>query len=73
MLAHPRTPGLSDQGFTKENMILYDRFNFQELARQISDLTEQDRKDRTEAALALIADRHLWTHRLVRIAETVLR
>jgi hypothetical protein len=72
MLAHPRTPGLEEQGFTKENMILYDRFDFQELARQVSDLTEQDRKDRTEAALALIADRHLWTHRLVHIADTVL-
>lgn len=72
VLAYPRTEGLSEQGFDESNMILYDRFAFTELGERIDALTDAERRDLSDAALTLIGERHLWTHRLLEIERTVL-
>lgn len=72
ILAHPRTVGFAEQGFTDETMLLFDHYDFDTLGDRIDSLTERERKDLTEAGKALIWDRHLWTHRLKEIADEVL-
>jgi hypothetical protein len=71
LLAHPRTAGLAEQGFTDEVMVLFDRFNFNDLGRQIDALTPTRRTELTNNALDLIAERHMWTHRLLDIEAVV--
>jgi hypothetical protein len=72
MLAYPRTEGLAEQGFTEENLLLYDRFGFDGLGERIDSLTEVRRREMTDAALAVVGERHLWTHRLETIRKVVL-
>jgi hypothetical protein len=69
LLAHPRTPGMAEQGFTDDVMVLYDRFDFRGLAKRLDGLDTKTRRDMTGAALALMEERHMWTHRLRMIAE----
>lgn len=71
-LAHPRVEGLKEQGFDESNMVLFDRYDFDGLGRQLDELTEARREELREAGLAVIRERHLWEHRLVAIAEEVL-
>lgn len=71
LLAHPRTPGLRTMGFDEQTMILYDRFDFDGLGRQLDALSPARRREITDNALTLIAERHMWSHRLRQIEETV--
>jgi len=68
-LAHPRTPGMAEQGFTDDVMLTYDRFDFRTLGKRLDDLDPKVRREMTAAALALIEERHMWIHRLRMIAE----
>lgn len=69
LLAHPRTVGMAGQGFTDDVMVLYDRYDFPALGRQLDALSPRRRREMTDAALTLVQERHLWTHRLQMIAE----
>lgn len=69
LLAHPRTPGMAGQGFTDEVMVLFDRFDFRDLGRHLDELSPARRREMADAALTLIEERHMWTHRLRMIAE----
>lgn len=71
VLAHPRTEGLAEQGFTDDTMILYDRYDFTALGARIDSLTSRERANLSEAGLTVIGERHLWTHRLQQIERTV--
>lgn len=69
LLAHPRTPGMAEMGFTDDVMVTYDRFDFRGLGAALDRLTPARRREMTDAALTLIEERHMWTHRLRMIAE----
>lgn len=71
LLAYPNTVGLAEQGFTSEHMLLYDRFNFSNLAAQVDALTDARRREMTDAALTLIEERHTWPVRLREIEGVV--
>lgn len=71
VLAYPRTTGLEEQGFNETNMILYDRFKFQELGDKLDSMSDEDVEAMRLAALKVIGERHLWTHRLGTIMETI--
>lgn len=71
VLAYPHTPGLEEQGFNEENLILYDRFEFGKLGDILDSMTDKERDEMSDAAFALIGERHLWTHRLQEIQRTV--
>jgi hypothetical protein len=71
VLAYPRTLGLEEQGFDDSNMILYDRFDFAPMWERIYSMSEQDLREMSDNALQAIRDKHMWTHRLMQIAETV--
>jgi hypothetical protein len=64
LLTHPRTDGMAGQGFDENVMILFDRHNFRDLGRQIEAVTPRRRRELTDNALTLVAERHMWTHRL---------
>lgn len=68
LLAFPRIPGMSEQGFTDDVLITYARHDYDAIATR---LAQVDRRQMTNAALSLIEDRHMWTHRLLMIARTV--
>ena len=72
LLAHPRTRGFAEQGFTDQTMILFDRGDFTSLGEQIASITPRRRRDMTDAAIAVVAERHLWRHRLVEIERLAL-
>lgn len=72
ILAHPRTSGMEEQGYNDSNMILFDRFEFEDLGERIDAMTEQDRAYMREAALTVTFERHMWRHRLLQIKEEVL-
>ncbi|MFJ4009458.1 glycosyltransferase [Streptomyces sp. NPDC090026] len=71
LLAHPRVPGMAEQGFTSDTLVLYDRGDFPGLGRQLDALTPARRREMTDAAIDLIGERHLWEHRLRDIAREV--
>jgi hypothetical protein len=68
LLAFPRIPGMAEQGFTDDVLITYRRFDFDHIADR---LAQVNHRDMTDAALTLIEERHMWTHRLQMIARTV--
>lgn len=72
VLAYPRTPGLEEHGYNDSNMILFDRFEFEEISERLESMTDNDIADMREAALAVTAERHMWRHRLLQIKEEVL-
>jgi hypothetical protein len=69
LFAYPRTPGLTGQGFTDDTMILYDRFQFGQIAERVRDTSPAQRRQMRENALTVIAERHMWSHRLRQIGE----
>jgi len=71
LLAHPKTPGLREMGFTEDTMVLYDRFDYRSLGKQLDAITNARRAELTSNALDVIRERHMWTHRLLQIEETV--
>jgi hypothetical protein len=71
VLAYPETEGLKEWGFTEENMILFPRYGFDILGEKLDSLSSSERKNKVEAALSVIQERHLWTHRLRQIQRTV--
>lgn len=70
LLCYPHTPGLDGQGFTGEVMIRYTRSDFAGLGKQVDALTDERRRDMTDAAMTLIQERHLMRHRMAQIART---
>jgi hypothetical protein len=72
LLAYPRTEGLAEQGFDESLMLLYDRFAFDDLGDRIDALSDRERAAMTDAALTVVGERHLWTHRLETIRQVVL-
>lgn len=72
ILAYPRTPGLEEQGYNDENMILFDRYEFAELGSRVDSMSAKEMSDMREAALTVTAERHMWRHRLLQIKEEVL-
>lgn len=71
VLAYPETPGLAEWGFDDQNMILYPRYQFNVIREKFDSLTSCGRKDLIEASLTTVQERHLWTHRINQIRETV--
>jgi hypothetical protein len=71
VLAYPRTIGLEEQGFNETNMIMYDRYGFEELGERLDSMSDKEVSDMSEAAIALVGERHLWTHRLLEIQRKV--
>lgn len=71
LLAHPRTRGMTELGFTDDVMLLYDRGDFPGLGDRIDALTAARRREMTDAAITLVGERHLWSHRLLDVAEVV--
>jgi hypothetical protein len=72
LFAYPRTPGLQEQGFTDDVMILYDRGRYAQIGEQLAGMDAAARRRMTDAAVTLVSERHLWRHRLAEIARTVL-
>lgn len=72
ILAHPNTTGLEEQGFDNGNMILFDRFQFGQIADRVESMSDKDLRRMSDAALTVVAERHMWQHRLQQIASTVL-
>src|SRR5690606_36252180 len=60
LLAYPHTPGLDEQGLTAETMLRYERGDFTRLGEQIDSLTDARRREITDNALTVIAERHTW-------------
>lgn len=71
LLAYPNTEGLDEQGLTADTMLRYDRFDFEHLGEQIDALTDARRRELTDAALTVVAERHTWPVRLREIEGTV--
>jgi thioesterase domain-containing protein len=71
VLAYPMTLGLEEQGFNETNMILYDRYGFEELGERLDSMSDKEVSDMSEAAIILVGERHLWTHRLLEIQRKV--
>jgi len=71
VLAYPRTVGMEEWGFNDTNMVLFDRFNFTELSDKLDAMKDRDVAEMRQAALKLIGERHMWTHRLQQIMETI--
>ena len=71
LLAHPRVEGMTELGFTDDVMLLYERGQFPQLGEQIDALTAGRRREMTDAAIALVGERHLWEHRLKDIERVV--
>lgn len=73
VLAHPRVAGLAQQGYNDNNILLFNRFDFETLGERIESLSDKDASAMREAALEVTWERHMWRHRLESIARTVLR
>ncbi|AVP41362.1 glycosyltransferase [Streptomyces phage Yara] len=71
VLAYPRTVGLEEWGFNDTNMVLFDRFNFTELQDKLDAMSDEDVANMRQAALKIVGERHLWTHRIQQIMETI--
>lgn len=73
LLAYPNTPGLDEVGLTADTMLRFDRFGFDELGDRIDSLTDQERREITDHALAVVAERHTWPVRLREIESVVFQ
>lgn len=72
LLAHPYRRGMAEHGFTGDVMIVFDEGDFDGLAEQVAAVTARSRRDMTDAAIDLVASRHLWRHRLAEIERVML-
>jgi hypothetical protein len=72
IFAHPRFAGMAEQGLTDDTMVAFNRYDFQRLGQRVDAMTGPERESMREAAMAVVADRHLWRHRLETIAREVL-
>lgn len=72
VFAHPRVAGMAGQGFTDATMVGFNRYDFPGLGRRVDAMTAPEREAMREAAVAVVAERHLWRHRLETIAREVL-
>lgn len=72
LLAYPVTAGLAEQGFDDTVLIPYEWGRFDQIVERLDALDQYARRGMTEAAIALVRDRHLWRHRLADIAQRVL-
>ena len=72
VFAHPRVHGMAEQGFTDQTLVTFNRYDFAHLGRQVDAMTGPEREAMREAAMAVVADRHLWRHRLEQMAREVL-
>jgi hypothetical protein len=72
VLAYPRTPGLEQHGYDDSNMILYDRYDFNQLGARIDNMQQKEFDSMREAAITVTSERHMWRHRLLQIKEEVL-
>jgi hypothetical protein len=70
-LIHPRTPGMAEQGFDEQVMVLFDRYDFRDLGRRLDAVTPRRRRELTDNALTLISERHMWSHRLLEIERII--
>jgi len=73
VLTHPHTAGFAEAGFDATSMLLYDRGDLDSLSRLVGQLTPDRRRDLVDAGRQVVADRHLWEHRLTQIGEQVLK
>lgn len=73
LLAHPRTPGMAEHGYDDTNMIMFDRYDFDQMGAMVDSMTDDDIANMRESALSVTWDRHMWRHRLQSIAETSIR
>lgn len=73
LLAYPNTPGLDEVGLTADTMLRFDRFGFDDLGDQIDALTDTRRRELTDNALTVIAERHTWPVRLREIESVVFQ
>ena len=71
LLCHPQTVGMDRMGFTDEVMVTFPRFGFRELGEKLDALSLVERRQRSDAAVDLIRDRHLWDHRLLELQRVV--
>lgn len=71
LLAYPDTVGLDGQGFTDEVMIRFPPGNFSHILQRLRSLSSAQQQAMTDAAIALVRQRHLWRHRLEHIAKVV--
>lgn len=72
LMAHPEVDGMLEQGFTDEVMITYPRNDLGVLDDKINSLTASEMKRRADAALQLVRERHLWTHRMQELQDIVM-
>jgi len=73
LLAYPNTEGLDEVGLTAATMLRFDRFGFDELGDRIDALTDARRRELTDNALTVIAERHTWPVRLREIESVVFQ
>jgi len=71
LLTHPDVPGFAEMGFDDNVMVTYPPNDLQTLGRKLDGLTPSRRAELVDNALTLISERHMWTHRLERIAACV--
>jgi hypothetical protein len=73
VLAHPYVEGMDQHGYSSDNMLIYDRYDFAALGEMIDSASDSDISRMREAALTVTWERHRWRHRLESIARAVLQ
>ncbi|CKH13208.1 hypothetical protein PXH78_09325 [Mycolicibacterium smegmatis] len=71
ILAHPRVPGMEEQGFTDDVMILYDRFDFASIKERRDSMTAAEVKTMRENAVQVVRERHIWPVAMTRVLKEV--
>jgi len=71
VFAHPATTGMAGQGFDETTMIPFKRYDFKTIGERIESMSTSERAAMRDAAVQVVADRHLWRHRLQQIAADV--
>lgn len=71
LLAHPYVEGMAEVGFTSDTMIHYRWGRYDDITRRFDAMSHADRTAMREAALTVIAERHMWRHRLLDVQRAV--
>lgn len=71
LLAHPVVDGMDELGLTDDVMVRYRWGHYGDIADRLSGMTEADCNTVRDNAVALVWERHLWTHRLLDIQKVV--